>query len=108
MKPTNRRVFMIQAVSAGSVLAGSAGLARANAPEKLTEADPYARSMGFRYDTTQVDQKRYPRHNAKQNCATCQLFDGKDTDEWGPCSFFGGRLVKSTGWCRNFKVRGAA
>jgi hypothetical protein len=31
------------------------------------------------------------------------LFGGKPTDEWGPCSFFGDRLVKPTGWCRNYK-----
>ena len=107
MKPTTRRVFMLQIASAGTALTAAAGPALA-AGEKLTETDGYARSMAFRYDTNQVDKKRYPRHDAKQSCATCQLYDGKPGDEWGPCSFFGGRLVKSTGWCRNFKVRGAA
>ncbi len=105
-QPTTRRVFMMQVVSAGTAL--SAAAAHAQAGEKLTETDPYARSMGFKYDTNQVDQKRYPRHDAKQSCSVCQLFDGKPGDEWGPCSFFGGRLVKPTGWCRNFKAKGAA
>jgi hypothetical protein len=107
MTPSNRRVFMMQVVTGSALLAAGRG-ALAAEPERLTETDGYARSMGFRYDTATVDKKRYPRHDASQTCAKCQLFDGKPGDEWGPCSFFGGRLVKATGWCRNFKVIGAA
>lgn len=104
-----RRVFMLK------VMAGSAALAfplvqaaEAESTEKLTEADPYARSMGFRLDTNNVDQAKYPRHDAAtQQCAKCQLYDGKPGDAVGPCSFYGGRLVPPTGWCRNFKVKKA-
>lgn len=105
-----RRVFMLQLVCAGTALGSAAAQAQDKpvSTEKLTEKDGYARSMGFRLDTTQVDQKRYPRHTAEQKCSGCQLFSGKEGEEWGPCSFFGGRLVHKNGWCRNFKVRGAA
>ena len=107
MSPSSRRVFMLQLV-AGASLLGSAGL-RAQDKPKLTEEDSYAKSMGFRYDTNKVDQAKFPRHDAAtQNCSKCQLFSGKDGEEWGPCSFFGGRLVNRGGWCRNFKVRKAA
>jgi hypothetical protein len=107
---TSRRVFMLQ-IAAGS--AAAAGLpafaADAVSTVRLTEADPYAKSMGFRLDTNQVDQARYPRHDAAtQHCSLCQLWSGKEGDEVGPCSFYNGRLVPPTGWCRNFKARKAA
>jgi len=50
----NRRVFMMRVVAGGAILASSQA-SRAQAPEKLTEADPYAKSMGFRLDTSKVD-----------------------------------------------------
>jgi hypothetical protein len=106
---TNRRVFMLQLACASSVLAASqAQAADPVSDEKLTETDSYAKSMGFRLDTTKVDAKRFPRHTVEQKCSSCQLFSGKEGDEWGPCSFFGGRQVNRNGWCRNFKVRKAA
>ena len=105
MHSANRRSFVLH------VLAGSAALSCAAAQaeeERVTEADPYARSMGFRLDTNQVDQAKYPRHDAAtQSCSKCQLYDGKTGEAWGPCSFYGGRLVSPNGWCRNFKVRKA-
>ncbi len=111
--PNNRRVFMLRVVGVGvgvgSALAtGQALAADPVSTEKLTETDAYARSMGFKIDTTKVDAKRFTRHTTEQKCSTCQLFSGKDGDEYGPCSFFGGRLVNRNGWCRNFKVKKAA
>jgi High potential iron-sulfur protein len=104
---TQRRVFILQVI-AGSSAAAASSWAHAAETEKLTEADPYAKSMGFRLDTTKVDQAKYPRHTAEQSCTKCQLWDGKVGDGSGPCSFYGGRLVPEGGWCRNFKVRKAA
>jgi hypothetical protein len=109
---TNRRTFVLHVIAAGA----AAGTANALAGEEkkvstvvLTEDDPYAKSMGFRWDTNKVDQARYPRHEAAtQQCSKCQLYSGKDGDEVGPCSFFGGRLVHPGGWCRNFKAKKAA
>jgi len=103
MNPSNRRVFMMQVVAGGAVLAGSQA-ARAQAPEKLTETDPYAKSMGFKFDTTKVDAARYPRHTNEQKCSKCQLWDGKAGAEWAACSFFGDRHTPANGWCKNFKV----
>ena len=106
MQHCNRRVFTLQLVAATSALA--AGPARAaDETEKVLEADPYARSMGFRLDTAQVDKAKYPRHDVAQHCAECQLYSGKAGEPLGPCSFYGGRLVPVKGWCRNFKVRKA-
>jgi hypothetical protein len=107
---TNRRVFMLRVVAGGTIAAALP--ARAADPVstvRLTETDAYAKSMGFKLDTNTVDRARYPRHDAAtQQCSKCQLYSGKDGDAVGPCSFYGGRLVPPTGWCRNFKVRKAA
>ncbi len=103
MYPSNRRVFMMRAVIGSSALAATA-LSHAE-EEKVTETEAYAKSMGFRLDTTKVDAAKYPRHDAAtQQCSKCQLYSGKPADALGPCSFFGGRLVSPNGWCRNFKA----
>jgi hypothetical protein len=91
------------ALAAGQLMAEE----QKEAKGKLTEEDAYARSMGFKLDTTQVDQKRYPRHTVEQQCSKCQLFKGNPGDPEGPCSFFGHRIVPATGWCRNFKEQKA-
>jgi High potential iron-sulfur protein len=99
----NRRIFILKVV-AGTGAMAAAARTRAE-EEKVTEADPYAKSMGFKLDTKTVDQTRYPRHDpATQQCSKCQLYSGKPGDAWGPCSFYGGRLVSPNGWCRNFKA----
>ena len=103
----SRRTFMFQVMAAGSALATTALVAAEE--EKVSESDPYAKSMGFRLDTTKVDQAKYPRHDpATQQCSKCQLYSGKPGDANGPCSFYGGRLVSANGWCRNFKPPKAA
>jgi hypothetical protein len=91
---------MFQIVAGIGTLSASAVQAQA---EKLTEDDPYAKSMGFRLDNTRVDKVKFPRFDETQKCSQCQLFGGKPGDTQGPCSFFGDRLVNPNGWCRNFK-----
>jgi hypothetical protein len=101
-----RRVFILKLVTATAAAAAVQRVAAET--EKLTEADAYAKSMGFRLDTTKVDQAKYPRHEAaSQQCSKCQLYDAKASG-LGECSFYGGRLVPEGGWCRNFKVKKAA
>jgi hypothetical protein len=106
MYQNNRRVFILHAVVGASALA-AAHTQAAEETEKVTEADPYARSMGFRLDTAQADKTKYPRHDVAQYCGECQLFSGAAGDAVGACSFYGGRLVPVKGWCRNFKVKKA-
>ncbi len=104
MHHRNRRTFLIRLVATSGALAALPVHAAEESSERVTEADPYAKSMGFKLDTNQVDQAKYPRHDATQHCAVCQLYSGKAGDPLGPCSFYGGRLVAPTGWCRNFKA----
>ena len=112
MDTLNRRrfgriVWLAAAGSGAAALGPPAGAADAIPTVRLTEEDAYARSMGFRTDTHNVAQAKYPRHEAEtQHCSKCQLFSGKEGEEVGPCSFFK-RLVPPTGWCRNFKARKA-
>jgi High potential iron-sulfur protein len=106
MTGSSRRVFMLQVIAGTSaVAAGSVG---AEEKAKILETDAYPKSMGFKVDTNNVDGAKFPKHTAEQHCKKCQLFSGKEGEEYGPCSFYGGRLVPVNGWCRNFKVKKAA
>ena len=109
MNDCNRRVFTLRVIAGSSVLAATQLYAEEVkvSSEKVTEADPYAKSMGFRIDTANVDKVKFPRHDVSQHCSECQLFSGKPGEPLGPCSFYGGRQVPINGWCRNFKVRKA-
>ncbi|MCH5372759.1 MAG: high-potential iron-sulfur protein [Planctomycetes bacterium] len=108
MSSTNRRRFLFQVAAGTSALALSRFAVAEEAKPALTEDDAYAKSMGFRLNTEDVDQAKYPKHTTDQSCSKCQLYSGAEGDELGPCSFFGKRLVPPTGWCRNFKPKGAA
>jgi hypothetical protein len=99
-----RRTFFLK-ILAGSALIG-AGATPARAAEKLSPTDAYARSMGYRLNTEEVDQAKYPRHTAEQSCQSCQLWNGGDKD-LGNCSFFDGAITPKKGWCKNFKVKKA-
>jgi len=97
-----RRVFCLRLLAANALLGAAA--TPAGAADKLNPADPYARSMGFRLNTEEVDQAKYPRHAPDQHCQACQLWNGGDKD-FGNCSFFDGAITPKNGWCKNFKVK---
>jgi hypothetical protein len=96
MKTSNRRTFMIQVAAAGSVLAASQA---ARAQAALAETDAQAVALGYKADTTKVDAKKYPKHEAAQKCSTCQLYQGKAGDAAGGCPLFAGKQVSANGWC---------
>ena len=106
MNPINRRNFIIKLAGGAAALAASP-LVLAKEKGRLTEDDPYAKSMGFVTDTTRANSARYRKHSVDQSCSNCQLYKGADGSAEGPCSFFGKRIVPSTGWCRNYKPRKA-
>jgi High potential iron-sulfur protein len=93
---TNRRVFMLQAVT----VAGVASLMSVTqAAETVSENDPQAKSLAYKADASKVDKAAQPMFVAGENCGNCQLFHGKATDATGSCSLFGGKHVSSKGWC---------
>jgi hypothetical protein len=104
-RPQARRLFVLQLFAAPALLCAGARVAAA--ADKLNPADPYARSMGFRLNTEEVDQAKYPRHTVEQHCQVCQLWNGGDK-EVGNCSFFDSAITPKNGWCKNFKVKKAA
>jgi len=95
MSSTNRRTFIMGLVAGSGVLA--AGAARAQAA--VAESDPQAAALGYKTDTTKVDAKKYPKHDASQHCGNCQLYQGKPADATGPCPLFAGKVVHKEGWC---------
>jgi hypothetical protein len=98
MNSSNRRSFMLQVVATGSALATASVYAQHTGP-KLEESDPQATALGYKHDTTKVNSKKYPKHTVSQDCATCQLFQGKPKDATGACPLFPGKQVAANGWC---------
>jgi hypothetical protein len=108
MQFRNRRVFVLHMLAGSTSLSAPALLHAEASAEAVKETDPYPRSMGFRLNTANVDQAKFPRHETTQKCSECQLFTAPKAGEpLGTCSFFK-RMVPPDGWCRNFKPRKAA
>ena len=95
MTATNRRVFIMTLVAGSSALAASAARAQA----ALAETDTQAVALGYKADTTKVDAKKFPKHEASQSCGNCQLYQGKPADATGACPLFAGKVVAKNGWC---------
>jgi hypothetical protein len=112
MTNLNRRILLIHSDALTcaplDTQAGAAAskMKAANHGERLSESDSYPKSMGFKLETKNVDNTRYPRHTTEQYCGRCQLFEGNATE--GECSFYGGRIVPAGGWCKNFKLNKSA
>lgn len=88
------------AAAVAPVLALTVREARADAAlPHQTEADPTAAALGYREDGSKVDAAKFPQHKPDQNCANCNLAQGKAGDVWLACSLFAGKAVNSKGWC---------
>ncbi|MFP3646007.1 high-potential iron-sulfur protein [Paraburkholderia sp. SIMBA_054] len=94
---TSRRRFMIftASLASGAMLHNES---HADAPV-LPESDPTALGLGYKTDAARVDKAKFPKYQAGQTCANCQLFQGKPGDAMGPCTIYGGKLVNAKGWC---------
>ncbi len=95
MATTNRRVFILQLAVGSTAVIASQAMAQA----KVEEKDPQAAALGYAADTTKVDAKKYPKHEAAQKCSNCQLYAGKPADASGACPLFAGKLVAANAWC---------
>ena len=98
MSISSRRVFMLQIATAGAATL-VATHASAQAATMVVETDPQAAALGYKADSTKVDAKKFPKHVAAQNCASCALYQGKAGDKAGGCPLFAGKQVAATGWC---------
>ena len=70
----------------------------ADAP-MVEEKDPTAVQLGYVADATKANKAKYPTYAAGQNCAGCQLYQGKADSTSGPCPLFTGKQVSAKGWC---------
>lgn len=98
---TSRRTFFLQSISGATALSAftASGLARAQAPAAVSEADPQAVALGYKPDGSKTDTKKYPNYAAGQSCSGCVLFQGKATDASASCAVFGNKMVAGKGWC---------
>ena len=101
---SSRRDFVLHLVAAGATIASLDARAQGAGP-KVSESDPQAVALGYKDDTTKVDDKKYPKHTADQKCANCQLYQGKSTDALAPCALFAGKQVAGPGWCSAWNQR---
>jgi hypothetical protein len=100
MNTSNRRVFLLHVAAAGGT-ALCCGTARA-AVKKIEENEPKAVSLGYRNETAQVDEKRFPKHKATEHCSGCMAWLGKPADAWAECDLMADRMVANGGWCSSF------
>jgi hypothetical protein len=70
------------------------------AQEELTEDDPVAMALKYHKDASAVDPS--VRANTEAFCYNCNLFQGKEGEELGPCAIFPGKLVRANGWCASW------
>jgi len=95
-----RRRFLKMAV-AGAAAAPLCALAarRLRAQEQVDPSSELAQQLGYVEDASEVDVEEWPSYEEGQVCANCDLFEGAEGDEYGPCQIFDGNLVAAPGWC---------
>jgi high potential iron-sulfur protein len=100
---SSRRQFVLNLVP----LAGAAVIlprsVRAQSLPALTETDPMALALGFKLDTTSVDQAKYPKHSNDQSCTNCLHFTPPSAAT-ARCDLFN-KMVPKGGWCSGYSKR---
>ena len=75
-----------------------------SAQTAVAETDTQAVALGYKANTAQVDQKKYPKHTAEQKCVNCQLYQSKSAND-GSCAVFPGKLVAASAWCSAYQKK---
>jgi hypothetical protein len=92
---TTRRTFIQIIPAAGGALL----CARLAVAADVDPKDPMAVTLGYVPDAASTDKVKFPKYAAGQNCANCQLYQGKAGDASGGCPLFAGKTVAAKGWC---------
>jgi len=100
----NRRTFLSTAAAGGLAVIGLIPAGPVSAQALVSETDPQAASLGYKADTAQVDQKKFPKHTAEQKCVNCQLYQSKSAAA-GSCAIFPGKLVAAAAWCNAYQKK---
>jgi High potential iron-sulfur protein len=99
--PMNSRRHFIQTIPVACVAVCAGGAAFAADLPMVDEKDPQAAALGYVADATKADKAKFKTYAAGQNCAGCQLYQGK-ADPKGACPLFAGKNVAGKGWCSAF------
>jgi len=70
----------------------------------LTDANPGAASLGYTEDSSAVDNRKFPKHQADQYCANCKFFQITGA-EYAPCRLYPGNAVNANGWCAGYAIK---
>ncbi len=97
----SRRNFLALAgITGAAALVGiRPASAEGGALPHLAESDPTAKALGYVEDAGKVDKTKFPGYKAGAHCATCNFYQGKGSEEYGPCQIFPGKSVAAKGWC---------
>ena len=106
-RQARRRFLKLAIAGVTAPLCGGLMIRRARAQERVSEDDELAQELGYRHDASAVDPSEWPTFEEGQICANCQLSEGAEGEEWGPCQIFGGQLVAAAGWCQAWIPREA-
>jgi len=100
---TSRRSFIQIVPLAGALALCARGALAADA--KVVEKDPQAAALGYVADASKADKAKFAKYAPGQNCAGCQLYQGKPGDASAACPIFGGKQVAGKGWCSAWAKR---
>lgn len=102
---SQRRLFILHAVTACAALASARLAAAQAAPALVKEDDPTAVALGYIADAAKIDTKKQPVYVAGSSCSGCALFQGKAGDVSAPCLIFAGKQVAAKGWCTGWSKK---
>jgi hypothetical protein len=105
---TTRRIFLKGISQIAAISAVGLPLSSYAATAKVDEKDPQAMALGYTDNTSQVDPKKFPKHDAAQHCGNCQLFQGTAGAASGPCPIFAVKTVEAAGWCNAYTKKAGA
>ena len=91
-------------VAAGGLLAPAVVIAQDEA-QHVKETDANAVEVGYRENSADVDETKFPTHSSDQKCAGCALFQYRTGDVWAGCILFAPKQVAATGWCNQWFKR---
>lgn len=85
--------------------AEEAPAADAAAANRVNPEDALAKGLNYVEEIASTDPKP-GAFKEGSNCANCQLFQGQEGAEWGPCTIFQMKEVKASGWCASWAPKG--
>ena len=95
----SRRSFLTQLAAVGAAVPVGQAWAQSGAAQ-VEESSETAVALGYLHDTTKVDAKKFPQHQAAQRCVNCSFWQGKADAAWAGCAMFGRKQVAAAGWCQ--------